>query len=1569
VGPSGVGTTAFSHNGGVFVGNTLTFTATCLDPGRTITLTITGTVAATAPAGYTIPNSATVTYTSLPGSNGASPNPTGSVTPGASGSGTGERNGQDGVGGLNDYAATASASAPLSAPQIDKRTPTPASAPIGGTVTFPILVTLPEGVTQSLVVTDNLPVGLVYVSHSVVTTAAASGGLLAADYNGTLPAPTVTAPGGSGDDLTLDFGNVTTAADNVTNNNAFVIFVTARVNNELGNQNGTVLGNTASLTYTDPDTGTTTISDGPENVTVVEPELDIQKSADDTTPAYGQTLTYTLTVSHLTTSAATAYDIVITDTIPAGLTYVAGSISAPAGWTVNDAGAPTLTWSCSNPCSLPVGNTASLSYQVTVNGPPGPPNPGDVLTNTASMTWTSLDGTDPNERTGAGGINDYADSDGESVTFTAIDLTISKDDGSITSSAGGVVQYTLSYRNDGNSPASGVIITEIVPANTTFNAGASTSGWSCADGSPAGTTCTFTVGTLNPGSSGSVIFAVTVDNPLPAGVTQIANTASIGDDGTHGLDADSSNNSHSDTTPVEAAPDLRISKTDGGVSTMPGAVLTYTLTYTNVGNQGATGVILTETVPAHTTFTGSGWTCIPDNNAGSVCTFSVGALNAGASGSATFVVTVNATVPAGVTQIANTAIIGDDGTNGPDPTPGDNSGSDTTPLEAAPDLQISKTDGGVSTMPGAVLTYTLTYTNVGNQGATGVILTETVPAHTTFTGSGWTCIPDNNAGSVCTFSVGALNAGASGSATFVVTVNATVPAGVTQIANTAVIGDDGTNGPDPTPGDNSGSDTTPLEAAPDLRISKTDGGVSTMPGAVLTYTLTYTNVGNQGATGVILTETVPAHTTFTGSGWTCIPDNNAGSVCTFSVGALNAGASGSATFVVTVNATVPAGVTQIANTAIIGDDGTNGPDPTPGDNSGSDTTPLEAAPDLVITKDDGFTVVSPGQVITYTLTIRNVGTQDATGVVVTDTLPANTTFVSASDSGTYNSITRVVTWPAFDLAAGASVTRTVEIQVNDPFPSTSILNQAHVEDDGSNGSDLTPANNDATDTDSVVTLPNSDLTKSLIATNRGFTPDPSVAIGEMLTYEVTFTVPAGGTMTNLKLTDTLDRGLAFVGCVSVTPSDPAITTTLSGGFAAACNDPTNPTVATEPPGSTDFADEGRKITFTLGDVSNSGASNGTVSVRYTVVVLDSIENQDGVRLNNSATLTWDSGSLSTAAPEVTIVEPDFELTKEADRTVALPGSVITFTLTFGHTNISNVDAFDVVLTDVLPPGLTYVPGSLTIVSGPPGGVWDETGAPTLRVTWAEFPLLTGSSRTQAVVRFQAVLGNLAPGQRVRNTASLEWTSLLGDVTSPQSPYNALSTERYYDPGSDVNVYGVLASLDITVPRLPSTGFAPGVVTPLPAQPAEKAYQALGDLWLEIPKLGVKMPIVGIPAKGEEWDLTWLWDQAGWLEGTAYPTHAGNSAITAHVYLPNGQPGLFYKLDALRFGDAVIVHLSGQRYVFEVRQVQRVSPNTLSALRHEELPWLTLITCREYDPKTNSYRSRLIVRAVLVKILE
>jgi LPXTG-site transpeptidase (sortase) family protein len=168
--------------------------------------------------------------------------------------------------------------------------------------------------------------------------------------------------------------------------------------------------------------------------------------------------------------------------------------------------------------------------------------------------------------------------------------------------------------------------------------------------------------------------------------------------------------------------------------------------------------------------------------------------------------------------------------------------------------------------------------------------------------------------------------------------------------------------------------------------------------------------------------------------------------------------------------------------------------------------------------------------------------------------------------------------------------------------------------------------------------------------------------------------------------------------------------------------------------------------------------------------------------------------------------------------------------------------------------------------------------------------------------------------------------------------------------------------------LPDTGFAPQHVTVLSAQPADKAYADLGDLWLEIPRLGVQMPIVGVPQTDGEWDVSWLGNQAGWLNGTAFPTWVGNSALTGHVYDAFGNSGPFVHLDWLWWGDKVIVHAWGAQYVYEVRSVQQVSPaDTAAMMKHEDLPWVTLMTCRGYDEASNSYKYRVLVRAVLVEV--
>ena len=167
-------------------------------------------------------------------------------------------------------------------------------------------------------------------------------------------------------------------------------------------------------------------------------------------------------------------------------------------------------------------------------------------------------------------------------------------------------------------------------------------------------------------------------------------------------------------------------------------------------------------------------------------------------------------------------------------------------------------------------------------------------------------------------------------------------------------------------------------------------------------------------------------------------------------------------------------------------------------------------------------------------------------------------------------------------------------------------------------------------------------------------------------------------------------------------------------------------------------------------------------------------------------------------------------------------------------------------------------------------------------------------------------------------------------------------------------------------KLPATGFMPDTVTALPIQPADIAYTDEA-LWLEIPSLNLKQPVVGVP--GPEWDVTWLGDQIGYLQGTAFPTWNGNSVLTGHVTNANGEAGPLANLGTLTWGDRVIIHAWGQDYIYEARSVNLwTDPNATGILtRHETLPWLTLITCRGYDEETNTYRWRTVVRAVLVEI--
>ncbi|MGD8456374.1 MAG: sortase [Anaerolineales bacterium] len=171
----------------------------------------------------------------------------------------------------------------------------------------------------------------------------------------------------------------------------------------------------------------------------------------------------------------------------------------------------------------------------------------------------------------------------------------------------------------------------------------------------------------------------------------------------------------------------------------------------------------------------------------------------------------------------------------------------------------------------------------------------------------------------------------------------------------------------------------------------------------------------------------------------------------------------------------------------------------------------------------------------------------------------------------------------------------------------------------------------------------------------------------------------------------------------------------------------------------------------------------------------------------------------------------------------------------------------------------------------------------------------------------------------------------------------------------------------TPSALPDTGFPPGQISWVKLQSPEEAYTAYDELILDIPKLDVRIPIVGVPRTGDGWDVSWLNQQAGYLEGTSFPTWAGNTGLTAHVWDANNKPGPFAELWKMRFGDEIIIRAWGYAYVYQVRENDLVSPGAVSVLKHEDYDWVTLITCQGYDTERGDYRYRRVLRAVLVDV--
>ena len=453
-----------------------------------------------------------------------------------------------------------------------------------------------------------------------------------------------------------------------------------------------------------------------------------------------------------------------------------------------------------------------------------------------------------------------------------------------------------------------------------------------------------------------------------------------------------------------------------------GSSITYTITTRNNGPNPAQNIIIQDRLPTGATFSSAegGGSFNPTTR---VVTWpTVATLAVGESVTRTLTVAVPTTLGS-ITNIAyssSTTI---------DPIPANNSGSTpgsqvTTAISqntANADVVIAKTGPAAATV-GSTVTYTITASNSGPSPAANVAITDSLIP-------GLTGVSASNNGTynpvtgIVTFPAIVELASATSASR---TVSVTVPASIT-LTNTARSTSDTA---DPTPGNNNGSGpsstvTTTFTTSADVATVKT-GPASAAPGSIATYTITSTNSGPSPAANVAIADSIiPGLTGVSVSdGGTY---NSATGIVTWpAIASLASAASATRT----VSLTVPATGT-IANTARNTSDT---PDPLPGNNNGSNpastvTTSVASNADLVTTK-TGPATTTPGSTVTYTILTQNLGPNTAASVTVTDSIIPGLTGVTASNGGTYDPATGIVTFPAVaDLPEGLAVVRTVSFRM------------------------------------------------------------------------------------------------------------------------------------------------------------------------------------------------------------------------------------------------------------------------------------------------------------------------------------------------------------------------------------------------------------------------------------------------------------------------------------------------------------------------------------------------------------
>ena len=627
---------------------------------------------------------------------------------------------------------------------------------------------------------------------------------------------------------------------------------------------------------------------------------------------------------------------------------------------------------------------------------------------------------------------------------------------------------------------------------------------------------------------------------------------------------------------------------------------------------------------------------------------------------------------------------------------------------------------------GDVLTYSVAINNPNNGILNGVGFTDAIPSGTTFVGGSLTVTNATVVGTnpAAGLTLNNIPANTTATVSWQVTVGNAIPT-PNPIPNTATVTD-----PSGTTITTNQVTTTVNHAdltAPGSFVKTVDLAFAE-PGDVLTYTMSLTNTGNVAADNVVLTDAVPAGTTFV-----------AGSVI---------GATGTPP-TLTLNSSIPAGGTAVVSFQV--QVGNTVPSPNPIPNSAAvnyDYTVDPAVPDgasgtaqsnsvstqintaaLTTVKSVDKLYAQPGDTLTYSLTLQNTGNVSADNIVVTDIIPAGTTFVAGSLVGATGAPpTLTLNNP---IAGGASAIVTFQVTVDDgvpvpnPMPNTATAAFTYT---------INPADPDGAAGSSTSNTVNTTVSFADVTTTK--TVEPTFAQpGDTLTYTLTLQNNGNSAANNVVITDPVPTGTTYVpnsltGATGTLPNLTLLAPIPAGGSAVI------------------------PYQLKIGNaVPNPNPLLNTASAAYTYTINPA--NPNGA----SAVSVSDTASAQVNTAKLNLV-------KSADKTLAYIGDTITYQIAV--TNSGNVPADNVVITDLLPVGTAYVPGSLS-VNVP------ASGNPTTGITLTN-PVAPGQT---VAISFQINVTAIPNPNPIVNTANAAYAYTVDpaepDGVSATAASNAVTT--------------------------------------------------------------------------------------------------------------------------------------------------------------------------------------------------